>query len=402
MKSIEIRDGGEGIAQFEPLIIADGSKYRSELNDLALELAEKSSGFRNSLPPATAAALSELVRTMNCYYSNLIEGHNTHPIDIERALNQDYSENKEKRSLQLEAFAHIEVQKWIDEGGLEGRPTSTENLKEMHKRFCELLPSDLLILENPDTGETIDVVPGEFRTDDVRVGKHIAISPGAVPRFVERLDHGYTGLGRVGAILAAACAHHRMLWVHPFADGNGRVARLMSYAMILQSLNTEGLWSVARGLARNVEAYKGHLAACDMERRNDLDGRGHLSEEALAEFTKFFLQTCIDQVTFMEGLMRPERLRDRVMIWTEEQMRAKALPPKSDIVLKMVLYDGEVARADITKQLGVNERTSARITSALLKMGVLTSKSTRAPLRLAFPATIADRWLPRLFPEKDD
>lgn len=401
MTVVELRDDNERIARFEPLTIEDGSRHRSELNDIALELAEKSSGFRKSLPPVTASALSELVRAMNCYYSNLIEGHNTHPIDIERAMNGDYSENEEKRSLQLEAFAHIEVQKWIDEGGLIGRPTSSENLREIHKRFCELLPPELLVVENPDTGEQVDVVPGEFRSSDVRVGRHIAISAGAVPRFVERMDNAYKGAGRVGSILAAACAHHRILWVHPFVDGNGRVARLMSYAMILQSLETQGLWSVARGLARNVSAYKSHLAACDMDRRNDLDGRGHLSEEALAKFVKFFLKTCIDQVSFMETLMRPDRLRDRVMIWAEEQMRAKILPPKSDIVLKMVLYDGEIKRADIPKQLGVNERTVARITSALMKIGVLTSESTRAPLRLAFPATIADRWLPGLFPEQD-
>lgn len=401
MTAIDIRDDNESIVRFEPLMIEDGSRHRSELNDIALELAEKSSGFRKSLPLITASALSELVRSMNCYYSNLIEGHNTHPVDIERALNGDYSENKEKRSLQLEAFAHIEVQKWIDEGELEGRATSADNLCEIHKRFCELLPPELLVVENPDTGEQVDVIPGEFRTGDVRVGRHIAISAGAVPRFIDRMDASYGSAGRVGSILAAACAHHRMLWVHPFVDGNGRVARLMSYAMILQSLETQGLWSVARGLARNVETYKGHLAACDMERRNDLDGRGHLSEESLAQFVTFFLKTCIDQVTFMEGLMRPDRLRDRVMIWTEEQMRAKVLPPKSDIVLKMALYDGEIKRADIPKQLGVNERTAARITSALTKIGVLTSQTTRAPLHLAFPAKIADRWLPGLFPEKD-
>jgi len=48
---------------------------------------------------------------------------------------------------------------------------------------------------------------------------------------------------------------------------------------------------LSRGLARNVVAYKAHLAACDMTRRNDLDGRGNLGEEALAEFTQFFLAT---------------------------------------------------------------------------------------------------------------
>src|SRR5690606_30135554 len=105
-------------------------------------------------------------------------------------------------------------------------------------------------------------------------------------------------------ILAAACAHHRLLWVHPFIDGNGRTARLMSYSMLKDALSTRGLWSVARGLARKENEYKKHLQACDEERRGDRDGRGALSESALASFTEFFLQVCIDQIRFMRELMK--------------------------------------------------------------------------------------------------
>ncbi|MBB5753783.1 Fic family protein [Prosthecomicrobium pneumaticum] len=202
--------------------------------------------------------------------------------------------------------------------------------------------------------------------------------------------------------MAAAAAHHRLLWVHPFADGNGRVARLMSYAMLKDALDTKGLWSVARGLARDERKYKHHLAACDMTRRNDLDGRGNLSEEELAKFTRFFLETCIDQVTFMESLMKPDRLRDRVMIWAEELIRAGELPSKSDLILKAVLYQGELQRAEAVALLGLSERAARRVTSALLDIGALTSESTRAPLHLAFPAKFAERWMPGLFPEKRD
>lgn len=64
-------------------------------------------------------------------------------------------------------------------------------------------------------------------------------------------------------ILAAASAHHRLLRIHPFLDGNGRVARLMSHAMLLDALDTGGIWSVARGLARSEENYKTRLESCD-------------------------------------------------------------------------------------------------------------------------------------------
>lgn len=397
---MSVRDDGETIGLFEPLLVSDSSKHRSRLADLALELSTRSEGLRRSLPSSIASALADLVRSMNCYYSNLIEGHNTHPIDIERALNDDYSADPEKRNLQLEAKAHITVQKWIDEGGLTEPPTNPDVIREIHRRFCELLPQELLFVNDPTTGDDVEVVPGALRERDVKVGRHIAISPGAVPRFLERFGSAYQKLGRVDSILAAASAHHRLVWVHPFIDGNGRVVRLMSYAMLRQTLDTGGLWSIARGLARQEARYKQHLAACDMRRRNDMDGRGTLSEEALAEFTAFFLEACIDQVTFMEQLMKPERLRDRIMIWAEEQIRADALPPKSDIVLKALLYQGELQRSEVAQLLGSSDRTARRITSALIEMGAVTSESTRAPLHLAFPAKFADRWMPGLFPEE--
>src|SRR5947207_1577238 len=394
------QDRGESIALMEPLLIAEGSKARAELVDLALVLAQKSAGFRRSLPESLITSLADLVRATNCYYSNLIEGHETHPIDIERALKGDYSNDAKRRDLQLEAKAHIAVQQWIDQGALTGRAVTADSILEIHRRFCELLPDDLLWVEDPATKEKIKVIPGELRHRDVEVGRHVPISAPAIPRFLKRFQEVYGSLGKTDTILSTAAAHHRLAWIHPFLDGNGRVMRLMSHATLLEALDTGGVWSIARGLARNVDAYKSHLAACDLTRRNDLDGRGHLSEENLAEFTRFFLTTCIDQVAFMEGLMQPDQLRARILLWAEEEIRLNKLPPKSGSVLEALLYRGELPRGDAAAIVGTGDRQARRVVSALLEHGVLTSESTRAPLRLAFPATLASRWMPGLFPER--
>lgn len=397
---IKVEDRHEPVSAMEPLLISGSHKHWESLADLAVELTERSTALRNTLPDGVVTALSNLVRAMNCYYSNLIEGHDTHPVDIERAMNEDFSEDPGQRDLQLEAKAHISVQAWIDAGGVTGRSTQVAALLETHRRFCEELPDDLLWVENKTTGARLRVIPGELRRYDVEVGRHVAISPGAVPRFLARFEKAYAGLGRVNSIIAAATAHHRLLWIHPFLDGNGRVARLMSYAILNDALDTGGIWSIARGLARNEEAYKGHLAACDLPRRNDLDGRGNLSEEELARFAHFFLQTCIDQVSFMEGLIKPERLKDRIDLWVKEEMLADQLPQKSDVVLSAILYRGKLPRADVAQLLGRTERTARRVTSELLKHGVITSEGARGAFKLAFPATLASRWMPGLFPEK--
>ncbi len=393
-------DRGESIVMMEPLLIGETSRHRGKLTDMALELAQKAAGFRRSLPESLLASLADLVRAMNCYYSNLIEGHDTHPIDIERALKNDYSKDAHKRDLQLEAKAHITVQEWIDRGGLKGRAVTSDGIRETHLRFCELLPEDLLWVEDPEKKERVRVVAGELRKRDVVVGTHVAVSAGAVPRFLARFEEVYGALNKTDSILAAATGHHRLLWIHPFLDGNGRVARLMSHAMLLESLDTGAAWSVARGLARNVEAYKRHLVACDQPRRNDLDGRGQLSEEALAAFADFFLGICIDQVNFMESLVQPDRLRTRIRMWAEEEIRLGNLPAKSENILEAVLYRGELPRGEAAGVVNTGDRQARRIVSALLEHGVLASESPRAPLRLVFPAQLASRWMPGLFPDK--
>ena len=100
----------------------------------------------------------------------------------------------------------------------------------------------------------------------------------------------------------------------------------------------------------------------------------------------------------MEGLVQPDHLRNRILIWAEEESRAGCLPVKSGAVLEAILFRGELPRGDVAALLQMSERSARRVTSALLDAGVLISETPRAPLRLAFPARLAARWLPGLFP----
>ncbi len=392
------RNDGEDVALMEPMRITDECAERAALTDQVLELTKRSTAFRSSLPNGLAEPLADFVRSMNCYYSNLIEGHDTHPVDIEKALNDDISQNPKKRDLQLEAKAHINVQRWIDEGGLHENEMTVDGLHQIHRRFTSDLPPDLRWVENPDTEERIPVVPGAMRTRDARVGNHIAVSPGALPRFMRRFEDRYSRLGQFEAILSAPAAHHRLLYIHPFADGNGRVTRLMSYATLRRTLDTGGLWSIARGLARKQEDYKRHLAECDVVRQGDRDGRGHLSESSLVAFTSFFLDVCVDQVKFMEDLMQPKALRERVLKWAEEETQFGSIPPKGSKVLDAILFRGSLPRAEVASIVGQSERTANYITNALSKHGIISAPGARADWHISFPAKLAPRLMPGLFP----
>ncbi|MFZ5737711.1 MAG: Fic family protein [Pseudomonadota bacterium] len=369
------------------------------LTDLATDLVAKSNALAGRLHPIIQTNVGDLVRSMNCYYSNLIEGHHTHPVDIDRALAGDYSAEPEKRNLQLEARAHIDVQRKIDLGEAPQPSTSTTFIEWVHKEFCQQLPEDLLIISDPRTGKQERVIPGELRKAAVQVGRHIAPMPEDLGPLLTRFASAYgdTKLSTIQRIVGVAASHHRLLWIHPFADGNGRVARLFSHAFLKELGIGSSLWSVSRGLARAVDKYKAALQAADEPRRGDLDGRGNLTQSGLVGFCTFFLTSCVDQIVFMNSLFEPGELQRRIEIWCEEETRAGRLLKGSWPLLREALLCGEFARGKAPELTGYQERQARTVLNTLIEKGFLISPTSRSAVRLGFPLAVIDRWFPRLY-----
>ncbi|MGB4057266.1 MAG: Fic family protein [Alphaproteobacteria bacterium] len=388
----------EGIGLMEPLLPPEGT---GELNDLTVDLISKASSFAGRLNPVVSKSIGNLVRSMNCYYSNLIEGHDTTPREIDRALAEDFSVEPKKRTLQKEAVAHITVQKMIDDGlAPDFYPISSEYGRWIHKEFCDRLPEKLLWVEKPDTGEKIKVIPGKHRDGTVTVGRHIPPLPENLDRFLERFNEAYdtSRLSKLQRIVSIAASHHRYAWIHPFYDGNGRVVRLMSYAALKKIDVGSELWSVARGLARRKDEYKALLQAADEPRRGDLDGRGTLSQAALVDFCEFFLSICIDQVEYMSNLLDFKTLSERMRIYVEEMVAMKELPKGSYALLREALLIGEFERGKVEDITGLKNRAARDVLYALTKKGLLVSDSPRGPVRLGFPIDVVERWFPLLYP----
>lgn len=98
-----------------------------------------------------------------------------------------------------------------------------------------------------------------------------------------------------------------------------------------------------------------HLQLCDEPRSRSLDEEGGLSEDALASFVEFFRGACIEEVDFMSGLMEPHKLRDRVLTWAQEEVRARKLLPRSEAVLAAILYRGQLDRAEVAIMTGASD-----------------------------------------------
>ncbi len=387
-------------SQMEPMFPSDRD---GALGDLALQLVRRSAALGGQLRGASRQAVVALLRRMNSYYSNLIEGHATHPRDIERALAQDYSADPARRVLQLEGKAHVEVQELI-ESRLAAEPDlevcSADFLCMIHKEFYERMPPELRVVHDPKRGD-VPFEPGALRTLDVEVGIHIPPTFGAVPEFLARFREAYSpsrlrGLARV---MACAASHHRLAWIHPFLDGNGRVTRLFTHAYLLRAeLDGHKLWTVTRGLGRHRDEYMAALTWADAPRMGDLGGRGNLSEAGLGRFCSFFLRTALDQLEFMADLLQLDGLEQRMLNYIERRAAAGELRPEARFLVRDVLLRGTVPRGEAGRITGLGERTARDVLGRLVELGLLVSDSPKGPVSLSLPADAVGYYFPRLYP----
>ncbi|KNZ31303.1 MAG: cell filamentation protein Fic [Methylibium sp. NZG] len=387
-----------------------GERALAPLLERASDLARSATALGAVSSHAAQLELRSLLRSMNSYYTNRIEGEHTRPSDIERALQQDLSGNAELARKQRLAVAHIRTEQWC-EAELDGRLAaegagaarrlySPEALTWLHHELFRDLPAADLRLADGSA-----MTPGAFRQRAVAVGRHEAPTAASLPGFLARWAEVY-GQARRGeaAIVALAAAHHRLAWMHPFLDGNGRVARLHTHLLLRAAGLTNGLWSPLRGFARSEDRYKALLQAADEHRRNDLDGRGNLTQAGLVDWIGYTLDVCIDQVEFMARQLDVASMRSRIeaalafeVSAVKSGVRAEALMP----LHYLFATQAELGRAEFKTMTGLGERVATEMVSVLLRRGFVATDSAYGKLRFAVPRHALRFYFPALWPEAE-
>ena len=390
----------ENISAMEPLIPSAG---RGKLSELTCDILREAGGLSRALPsPVARTEVRRLVREMNSYYSNLIEGHKTFPQDIERALKDDFSAVPEKKNNQLLSRAHVEVEglmeKRVEEGELEIH--SSEFLCWLHGEFYRRLP-DALHWAETESGKKYRIEPGVLRSFEVTVGSHHAPRHGVLGDFLDRFAAFYDdpGILATDRLIAVAAAHHRLAWIHPFGDGNGRVIRLHSHALLIRNrVDGLGLWTLSRGLARARQEYYERLRGADHRRQGDYDGRGNLSEKGLVAFCEFFLETMLDQIRFMGELLDLQNLTRRIDSWFErEAFHIPRYREEMSRLVRALLVEGEIPRTRVLDIISKGETLTRRVIKAAVEEGVIATPSERGKLSIAFPSKVVESYFPKLF-----
>ena len=384
----------------EPLLPKEQSARLSELTCEILKASGRLTGQVHS--PLVLKRVADLIREMNCYYSNLIEGHKTVPRDIERAMQRDFSHDKTQQDNQKLSLAHIAVEKLMEERLTDVAVDiyAPDFICWLHREFYTRLPESQHWAVT-QSGQRYRIAPGGLRDFMVEVGKHTPPDFESLPKFLNRF-HSFYGdkyILESDRLVAIAAAHHRMAWIHPFGDGNGRVIRLQSHAQLIRhGIAGHGLWTLSRGLARWRQRYYASLEAADCGRRSDLDGRGNLSDAALADFCVFFLETMLDQIQFMSELLGLPALRTRVERYFQFQaLHLSRYREEIMRVARTLVDEGEIPRARVQEITGKAATVSAEIIKRGLDEGYFETPSPKGPLRVAFPAKIHEFYFPQLF-----
>ncbi|PVZ66655.1 Fic family protein [Pelagibaculum spongiae] len=390
-----------------PFISSDRA---GELADLAARLIQLDAELHRMVPGSIRGELESLLSFVNSYYSNRIEGNGTRPADILAATEQVGTESRHEL---LEVLTCAEVESLAASGDFAKPDPSGETLNHselvsrFHRAFYKKLPEKFCEIKHPTQDTVLTMIPGVFRQHDVMVGSHKAPDHHKVICMM----NGFTQMYRfknfhgLDPILAIAALHHRLVWIHPFLDGNGRVARLYTGYLLQNSiLKSHGLWSINRGFSKQNEKYRQALAMADRVRQGGSDGRGLLSDNGLKFFTQFFLETAIDQIEFFIELFSFDKLLSRVRYYFDQRhalpqittSERQPIHKSSGAVYLHLLKEGVQTREQLCKYLGVSDKTLRTILKSM-QAAKLVYLEDRQPVRPRLASDALEIFFPSMW-----
>jgi len=360
------------------------------------------------LPAQLRQPMIYLLRQVNSFYSNRIEGNPALPTDVLRAHHHAAASDASEDIREIKR--HIDAQCRLSDDPIDPVAICTKaSIERMHREFYTGMPHEHLDLEYPN-GEVVRLVPGEFRDREVIVGQYRPPSVAAMRSHMNwfegayRLDRIH---GSVAPILAAAGAHHRLMWIHPFLDGNGRTGRLFTDQYLRAAgLAGCGLWSISRGFGRDVDAYYDALKSADRIRTSDYDGRGPLSGAGLLTWTEYFIGTALDQVVYFTSVLEPKKLRARILDYFLKQNSESWPADTGDIAPKLrmeahqiyiaLLADGPKERSEIMTMTKLSEHQTRTLLIQMAAEGLI-NLEPRKPVSLRISPAAVETFFPNLF-----
>lgn len=219
-------------------------------------------------------------------------------------------------------------------------------------------------------GYELDRRPGQYRRGDVHVledstGRAVYTGPEAdhVPALMAELAEELVRLRSIDAhpLVQGAMAHVNLVMIHPFADGNGRLSRILQSLVLYRAGIEEAEFvSVEEHLGHNTQSYYSVLAET---------GQGRWSPERDASpWIEFILTAHFRQArTVQRRIWRLSRIAEQV----DSLIDTHDLPPRVAAALELSFSGWQLRNATYRDLAEVPANTASRDLNALVAAGVL-------------------------------
>lgn len=239
--------------------------FDNELTGLIVQLERVREKFDHGTTSAPIFfELKNIFQLATSMTSARIEGNHTTVVDFVDAVNDEADKGIEVPDAVRE-ITNIQDGVAFIEAHVQSAPLDKEFICQVHRIVVEGL-----VREG-------DERPGAFRTRPVTINKssHIPPAPTDVDdRMRELVVFINEKHGAQFDLLKDAIAHHRFTWIYPFTNGNGRVARLLTYAMMAKQgfIDASGIRALnpTAVFGSNREEYYDHLSRADSLKDEDV------------------------------------------------------------------------------------------------------------------------------------
>lgn len=288
------------------------------------------------LMPAVAQRFKQLFLAKGAKATTAIEGNTLTEEEVLRRIEGRSDLPPSKEYLGQEVDNILEACNEIDRRLLEGSATTVS--PQLLKHYNSIVLRDLSLEQ--------EILPGEVRTCNVGVARYRGAPPEDCEYLLERLCSWLDAEpvlqeteSQMGAgIIKALIAHLYLAWIHPFGDGNGRVARLLEFQLLIAS----GVPDVAAHLLSN------HYNATRSEYYRQLDRASQAGGDVFGFFS-YALRGFVDQLREQIGVVREQQLRVHWITFVHEQFRgrdSRAARRQRELLLELT-GRGHVKRPEI-------------------------------------------------------
>lgn len=272
--------------------------WGSDLANIILDLEKlRTKQLGGDVPPYIFFQLKELFQILETIGSARIEGNNTTLSEYVEKIIEEASEDEQSKEIRNLENAI----RYIEDSLQKNAPIDRTFISDLHKILTQELSP-------PPQGEG-SRYPGELRKSEVAIKNsgHTPPSPMILPEYFEKFIAFINEAHKEQyQLLMVAIAHHRFEYIHPFDNGNGRMGRLLNYALLIKlgfQVKNGRILNPSSVFYADRDRYYDMLSLADSSNASDL-----------LAWSEYFLSGMKNELEKIDSLLRFEYVRDELLL----------------------------------------------------------------------------------------